>query len=251
MRYLNLITTAVLAMLLYACEPNISTPDTASTVEAQQLPVGDNGLLLEETLLDEIMLPIGTKVITDANDPAQIQFELPDGYAFLTLDDATGVPGTMLTGATRNNELNSSNTILGVINSNNDILTVKKVAYQASFSSGGLDAFFQLEEVAQQINEHYEFIYKHMKRPDFSKIEGGDQAPEGYAFVPVMLYGVSFALLVPDDGSMSSFFPDLQLTKTNSCTGNGGCGCEYERRCKFGYCIYTCSGCSTCTLTIN
>ena len=52
------------------------------------------GLLLEETLLDEMMLPIGTKIIQDDSDPAQIQFELPDGYAFLTLDDATGATST-------------------------------------------------------------------------------------------------------------------------------------------------------------
>jgi hypothetical protein len=189
MRYFILITTAVLAMLFYACEPNISTPDTPSTVEAQQLAVGDNGLLLEETLLDKILLPIGTKVIMDANDPAQIQFELPDGYAFLTLNVATGKPGTILRGSyscsctgggsctvlyteqggfgclhgtcsgsctgkpTTHNELNSGITIVGVINSNNDILTTKKATHQASFSPGGLDAFFQLEEVVQQINE--------------------------------------------------------------------------------------------------
>lgn len=277
-------------MLLYACEPNISPPSTAAAtiVEAQQLPVGKNGLLLEETLLDEMMLPIGTKVIQDDSDPAQIEFELPDGYAFLTLDDATGVTVTAMRGGyscscsgssgscttiyteqggfgclhgncsgsctgkpTTNNELNSGNTIVGVINSNNDILTAKKVAYQASFSPGGLDAFFELEEVVQEIKEHYEFVYRYMEQPHFNKIEADSQAPEGYAFVPVTLYGVSFALIVPDDGSITTFFPDVQLTRANSCTGNGGCGCEYERRCKFGYCIYTCSGCSTCTLTIN
>lgn len=92
---------------------------------------------------------------------------------------------------------------------------------------------------------------QNMKKPDFSKIDGSDQAPEGYAFVPVNLYGVSFALVIPDDGSIASFFPDVQLTRMNSCTGSNGCGCEYEKRCILGNCFYTCGGCSTCTLTIN
>ncbi|WP_367389807.1 hypothetical protein [Lewinella sp. LCG006] len=227
MRYLISIT-AVLAMLFFACEPNISIPSSAvSTIEAQQLQLSDNGLLLEETLLDKMMLPVGTKVIKKASDPTQIQFELPEGYAFLTLDAGTGLSTTTFSGS-----------YLGVINTNNDILTTQKVAYQASLSpSGGLDAFFELEEVVQQINEHYEFIYKHIERPDFSKIEGSE-APEGYAFVPVTLYGVSFALVVPDEESLKTFFPDIQMKKAISFTRTGNNISEYKKHCTAGNCVY-------------
>ena len=133
--------------------------------------------------------------------------------------------------------------------------------FPASLTIQAHDLFFTDKQVNETIRENYEFAYTHRTMPDFSSVELGD-IPVGYALVHVNIRGVDFGMLLPDQGTdLEDMFVTSDILRPGStalnkasdysCTGSNGCSCEGDKKCRFGFCVYTCTGCTSCTLEVE
>lgn len=273
----TLFPLAALLLVIFSCDQESNkiqnTHDEA--LEAFAIP---DVLTITTPLFEGLLLPIGTKVDIIDNGGTEVEFELPDEYRFLLKNRVTGEVSLGSRGGYRctcsasgactvvyndqagfgclHNSCSGTcsgtivrdkpDEIVGVINTMVPEITVKTQSLVATFTPNGEEAFFDLPAVANQVKDHYNFVYENMKKPDFELATIGGAPPNGYEFIQVYLYGHTFAMLVPQESG-----PDIDnslLKGGASCTANG-CTCEYKKTCRFGYCVYTCTGCD-CTLHI-
>lgn len=248
--------------------------------------IESNYILEEPTLLgDEIILPKGTQWKFTDKDHSEVEFILPPGFAFLLYNKATGQAKISLIGGGYsctcsengsctvfwNDEFgygclqntckgtctgkkakkNSNFTIEGVIYLKNDMIDINKPTNTASLSSIGKEIFFNVTEVRNEIKRTYDFVYKHIKTPDAFKEDALKFDRDKYIMVKTYLYGVEMALLIPNDENIDEYFPSIQkLSAPSSCDCSSGesSGCELKTKGFFGYKVYYCNGCKTCTM---
>jgi hypothetical protein len=259
-----------------------------SAVSTNEVDITKEYTLTEKALLDDnIYLPEGTKWKYVSKDGGEVKFTLPKGFAFLNKDLNTGTyyidpdPGgggysctcsdsnsckvfyqkdlgygclqNTCTGSCTGKPTSSQRKqILGVLNTENDQLELEKITTKASLSEEGRKAFFQLPQVQAEIKKNYDFVYANIVKPDFEKIDPNN-LPSNYFIGVFSLYGQQVGLLLPKDESLLKARPELRTNSVapTSCTCSGtpgGDNCKLHKDCILGYCAYSCSGCTTCTM---
>lgn len=273
-----------LSLTVSSCSQENNEQENKSTIiTANQL---ETKTLSEKTLLaDNIYLPIGTKWHYINKNKSEVVFDLPEGYLFLIKENSTGnyitAPGgggysctcsasgsstvfnnkkvgcgclhSSCTGSCTGTPTSSKGeAILGVLIAANDQIDAVNDYLPASLSKEGKKAFFELPKVQLQIKKHYDFIYENYEDPNFNSLNSSkDFENSNYHLVQVSLYGFGFALVFPNDPTLAKYFPELaNKTKPTSCScSGGGSGCDFEKDCLFGKCVYYCTGCTTCTMS--
>ncbi|MEZ4983616.1 MAG: hypothetical protein R2795_01020 [Saprospiraceae bacterium] len=280
-----------LTLFIFSCDRDESPEKVEQLTDLTlQLPLSQQGLLLEEVALDEsLTLPTGTKVTQAKDNLETIYFELPATHLFLTTNTATGQSGTTRYGGYSctcdgrtgscaafsaggqfgclhnscsgncvgtvkpsggNTLTGSPDVIVGVLDMADDVLKAGFSQGAASLNEQGLDAFFKIAEVARQIEEQYGFAYHKFPAINMESLAADAPAPSGHLFLPVHMYGIHFLMLIPASENSLELFPEYALAKsgTPTCEGSNGCSCSLKKQCFFGNCIWTCSGCKTCTI---
>lgn len=155
----------------------------------------------------------------------------------------------------KNAGLETNSVIVGVLNLENSTIDSNLSFEKASLTQEGKLGFFEVPEVKDEIKKTYDFVYKHSKKPHFEELFINKKNNLNYQMVKTMLYGVELALVIPNEESVKSLFPKLKLMsleeagKSCSCSGGStGGSCEIESKGAFGYKVYYCNGCTTCTM---
>jgi hypothetical protein len=143
--------------------------------------------------------------------------------------------------------------IVGVLYMENDQLSLDQMD-KASLSEEGKKAFFQLPQVQAEIKKNYDFVYAHLEKPDFENIDPNN-LPSNYFIGKFSLYGFEIGLLLPKDENLLKTNSTLarsaapEAPTSCKCSGStGGDNCKLHKDCILGYCAYSCSGCTTCTM---
>lgn len=244
----------------------------------------------ENSKLDnEITLPIGTTWSYTSSAENAVKFTLPKGYRFIKFNETTNVArvaeedgggysctcgGTGSCTVFYQSKLGygclqstcsgtctgqgTSSKIIGIINSDNDQLSIDKNIGKASLSIEGMANFLKLTEVQHEIKKNYDFVYANMKKPDFNSINSFKDIPSEYFMANFYIFGVEVGLILPKDESIMKLMPELNVESAPtscSCSGSNltnkaiiAAGCKLEKECIFGYCAYYCTGCTTCTM---
>lgn len=250
------------------------------------------GVILEEATLlwDDIYLPKSTYWYYANEHKNQVVFELPEHYTFLLKNVETGAftiskdgggyscscdsggscttfynkdlgfgclqnscKGTCSGKATETS--GSSLKIVGVLNAQNDSLDPNTNQVKASVSNEGLNGFFEVKQVVEEIKNNYDFIYYHMESPDF---ESGIYDPGNYVFASILYYGIEVGIIVPNDEGLKEFMPELKLRpisdieNPSSCSCSGGAqggSCILKKKKILLFAAYFCDGCTTCTMS--
>ena len=155
----------------------------------------------------------------------------------------------------KNAGLESNSVIVGVLNAENNSIDSNLSYEKASFTPEGKLGFFEVPEVKDEIKRTYDFVYKHSKKPGFDELFTNKKNSINYEMVKTMLYGVELALVIPKEESVKTLFPKLKLMSLEdagkSCTCSGGStggSCDIQSKGAFGYKVYYCNGCTTCTM---
>lgn len=241
--------------------------------------------LKELTLLgDEIYLPIGTKWFYTNKEHNRVEFELPKGYQFLLHNETTdqfkfdfiggGYSCTCSKGGSctvfyngkigygcLQSTCNGSCTgkasgisdfkIEGVVYDNNDTINIDSKV-KASLSEIGKRGIFNVAEFRNEIKRNYDIIYKNHEKPNFSM---DNLEKENLFIAKTYLFGFEIGLVVPNDINLGAIIPNLKNVVSKNaakmsckCSG-GGSGCKLESKGRFGYEVYYCTGCTTCTMS--
>ena len=154
----------------------------------------------------------------------------------------------------------SEHQLVGIISLETEELAIGEPRHPGHVLPEYQAAFFALPEVRAEIKKNYDFAYANYELPTLVTQTEGEPAPDAnYVMLQAHIYGVSFGMLVPGNTQeLADVFPEEfmadfdPLTKNGfSCDGSNGCTCVGEKQCAFGYCVWTCSGCSKCTLTVE
>lgn len=246
-------------------------------------------ILDEETLLgNDIYLPKGTFWYYTNNLQNEVVFELPEPYTFLLKNLKTdeyilskeggGYSCTCSSGGTctvfytkrlgygclqsdcagsctgKGAVIEPEFQIMGVLNAENDLLDANLKQEKASLSREGIEGFFKVKEIQEEVKRTYDFIYTHLEKPDF---DSENYDTKKFVYAKNLLYGFELGLIIPNDPNLSEFFPDLEIRSVaemdspTSCTCSGGSqggDCKLEKKALMGFVAYYCSGCSTCTM---
>lgn len=250
-----LATVSILFFVFPSCNPN-------SALDKLDREIGSGGVLKKPVLLERgIELPEGTKWNYTNPTKSEIQFELPEGYEFLTYNHNTNIfertPRTKyscthegenakgscivfynedvgfgcLQGDCKGScvgrivaKTASNITIEGVLYVKNDMLDAKteKIASLTEFGKKGI---FTLPEFKNEILRTYDILYKKVEKVDFDNIPNDGR----YVFAQTYLYGVEIMIVMPNDKSLKEFFPNLRTRDVGDddfgkpkCTCSGG-----------------------------
>lgn len=233
-----------------------------------------------ETAMDDILLPIGTKVKTVSE--SQIDIELPQNYKFLLYSDKNGVSfssyGRYSCTCSATNScktfyqkkegygcLQSScsgsctgtpsggqeeKIAYGIINDKSDSLLGDNFTSSGNLTRKGYDIFFEYV-VKNELNNLFELAFS------TSEYKNGEEliakkGEESTTEILLQYKGIYFSAVVPNyDNTKEHQIIDFQRTSSSSCIGSNGCKCEKNKKCFFGNCVYFCEGCTTCTLSVN
>ncbi len=272
--------------LLYNCQKGDNGSNFTNLNQIDSLRT-----LNEPTLIgDEIFLPQGTKWHFTNNSHSEVAFNLPDGFAFLLYDELSdkikiapsgggysctcseggsctvfwnkdlgyGCLHSSCTGScTGERTKKQSNFIIeGVLYTKNNIIDINKPKFTASLSKKGKELFFNAKKVKNEIKRTYDFVYKNVKKPNFSdnnilsKINDID-----HTLIKTYLYGFEIALLVPNDKNLDKLMPNVKKIAPSEAPTSCGCSsgessgeCKLKSKRIFGYKAYYCNGCTTCTM---
>lgn len=262
---------------------------TENTEQMKSLELKE-GFLEEESLLgDNIYLPEGTRWSYTNKQKNEVIFELPKEYIFLLKNVESGeyilsnkgggysctcknggsctvfynkklgygclqstCTGSCVGSAVSTEKPNLQ--IVGVLNANNDMLDANISQKKASLSSDGIEGFFKVDEVKNEIKRTYDFLYENVEKPDF---ESGIYNPDQYLYAKVLLYGFEIGVIIPNDAGLLKLLPNLNThaisgsDAPSSCSCSGGSqggSCKLEKISIFGNVTYYCTGCATCTM---
>jgi hypothetical protein len=267
----------VTTIYLASCNKNTSSTKTVDTT--QKFSLNEKGLLD-----DNIFLPAGTSWQYVSSSGSEVRLTLPEGYGFLksNLSDGSYVidPGgggysctcskggsckvfyqkelgygclqNDCSGSCTGSPTANQQKILGVVNLENDHLDLTSGTIKASLSEEGKRAFFKLPQVQAEIKKNYDFVYANIAKPNFQEIDPNN-LPKNYFIGKFFLYGVEVGLLLPKDEGLLNARPELRASlvapTSCKCSGtSGGDNCKLHKDCILGYCAYSCSGCTTCTM---
>lgn len=252
--------------------------------------VHDFKKLEKTTLLQGTMeLPIGTLWKYADADESEIQFKLPEGYLFLVYDNVTGksvfsIDAGYSCTCTKNTQScaaiysekggflcgrsNCSGTcegkdvksIMGIVEgdlANNPF----SLETRASLHPDAMDIFLKNEQIANYIELVYNGAYLYKSVPNFpSADEINDYNKKDYVFLKTKMMGVHLAFFVPnldfyanpeDQVQMKS--QGFEIADSVSCDCSGvGFTCKMTKGWSlFTGSIYSCQGCSTCTMWVK
>jgi len=286
MKKIFVLAVIFFSMLLYNCRKDDNNVTTHDINQIDSFKTLD-----EQTLIgEEIFLPKGTKWQFSNKSHSEVIFKLPDGFDFLLYNELTdevkiapsggGYSCTCSEGGSCtvfwNKELGygclqnsctgtctgertkkqSNFVIEGVLYTKNDMVDIKEPKFVASLSQKGKEIFFDAKKVKNEIKRTYDFLYKHMKKPNFSdknilsKINDVD-----YTLIKTYLYGFEIALLIPNDKNLDQLIPNIKKiapsdapTSCDCSSGESSGECELKSKGLLGYKVYYCNGCTTCTM---
>jgi hypothetical protein len=282
----KLIYTALIIFVLSLSINIISCNDNTDDINYNN--VKRETLNNKTLLGSNIYLPKNTKWFYTNKDHNEVEFELPKGYKFLLFDEKEGTfsladsgggysctcsesgscktfynkdvgYGCLQSNCTgsctgkRTKSLSASR-IEGVVFIENDKIDTK-TDEMASLSDLGKVGIFKIEEFGNEIKKGYDLLYKHIDKPNFNS-ELNKMNSTKFVFAQTYLYGVELGLVIPKDPKISKFLPNLRLAsledaggpKGCSCSGTSGGNCKLEKEGLFGYSVYYCKGCTTCTM---
>jgi hypothetical protein len=282
----KLIYTALIIFVLTLSINIISCNDNTDDINYNN--VKRQTLNNKTLLGSNIYLPKNTKWFYTNKDHNEVEFELPKGYKFLLFDEKEGTfsladsgggysctcseSGSCTTfynkdvgyGCLQSNctgsctgkrtKSLSASRIEGVVFIENDKIDTK-TDEMASLSDFGKVGIFKIEEFGNEIKKGYDLLYKHIDKPNFNS-ELSKMNSTKFVFAQTYLYGVELGLVIPKDPKISKFLPNLRLAsledaggpKGCSCSGTSGGNCKLEKEGLFGYTVYYCKGCTTCTM---
>lgn len=237
---------------------------------------------------DNLYLPKGTHWYFSNEQKNEVLFELPENYTFLLKNLETGEFIMSTEGAgysctcsgggsctviniktlgygcmqnTCNDKCSGSSSrldqkfqVVGVLNSKNDMIDADMTLEKASLTMEGKEGFFKVKEVRDEIKRTYDFVYTYVEKPDFSL---GNYDKNKYIYAKTLLYGFEIGLIIPNDPELKNLIPDLQTSviqndlspTTCECSEGPQDGkCELKKKGMFGFDVYYCSGCTTCTM---
>jgi hypothetical protein len=165
------------------------------------------------------------------------------------------------TGAYDKSKYSANSRLVGIVYSakKSDGVLPGNPTKNASWVAGYEFDPFELAEFKLAIQELYDFAFENNKEIDMSDYAFGE-IPEGYGIVQVNYLGHAFGMLLPTSGNqLDELVPDSEYKSADpgngndeyTCTGSNGCECTGNRKCILGRCIYTCTGCTTCTLSVD
>lgn len=275
--------------LVISCS-DLQDEDVVNTEHLKSMKL-NGSILEEETLLgDDIYLPKGTYWYYSNEHKNEVVFELPEEYIFLLKNIETGKHILSIEGGgysctcgaggsctTFHNKdlgygcLQSSCTgsctgkasavltpdlqIVGVLNAKNTFMDANIIQEKASLSSDGIDGFFEIKEIKEEIKRTYDIIYKYAEKPDF---ESGIYDKNKYVYAKTLLYGFEIGIIIPNDANLQELMPNLNVSiisdvdAPSSCSCSGGAqggSCKLEKKGLLGYVAYFCNGCTTCTMS--
>lgn len=282
----KLIYTALIIFVLSLSINIISCNDNTDDINYNK--VKRETLTNKTLLGSNIYLPKNTKWFYTNKDHNEVEFELPKGFKFLLFDEKEGAfsladsgggysctcseSGSCTTfynkdvgyGCLQSNctgsctgkrtKSLSASRIEGVVFIENDKIDTK-TDEMASLSDLGKVGIFKIEEFGNEIKKGYDLLYKHIDKPNFNS-ELSKMNSTKFVFAQTYLYGVELGLVIPKDPKISKFLPNLRLAsledaggpKGCSCSGTSGGNCKLEKEGLFGYTVYYCKGCTTCTM---
>jgi hypothetical protein len=273
--------------LVISCS-DLQEEDVINTEHLKSMKL--NGSILEEqTLLgDNIYLPKGTNWYYSNEQKNEVIFKLPEDYIFMLKNVETGKFSLSIEGGGYSCTCSSGGScttfynkdlgygclqsdctgsctgkasavltpnlqIVGVLNAKNTMLDANLLQEKASLSSEGIDGFFEIEEIKEEIKRTYDIIYKYAEKPNF---ESGYDISK-YVYAKTLLYGFEVGIIIPNDAELQksmknlnvSIISDVDAPSSCKCSGGSqGGSCKLEKKGLFGYVAYYCNGCSTCTM---
>ena len=243
-------------------------------------PCITKGRLKVETAMDDIVLPIGTKIETISD--SQIDIELPSNYQFLLFDDKNGASfsrfGSYSCTCSAKNSCkvfynpkvgygclqnscsgscigkpsgdDATKTAYGIINNDSGSLLGEKFIAAGNLTHKGYEIF--IEHVAKdELNEFFDFAFsaiQYNNAEELITIKGRESVTQ----VLLQYKGIYISAMVPNfDNEKESQLIDFQSGPYVSCAGSNGCSCTKDKTCILGNCVYYCDGCTTCTMTVE
>ena len=241
-------------------------------------PLVENVEILQEArLVDDILLPIGTKVITKPDEG--LDFELPTGFKFVTLNARKGVEllayGSYTCTCTKEGgsctvfynktlgygclqstcdgtcegKAGGNEQFLGIIDERNNEIISTLEPPTGNLTESGYHIFF--EQIAyEKIKEQYDFIYAGLDIDNPEELL--NQNESNVEHIQVQYLGIQFSLIVPNfDEHKDDQIIDFRSGTEITCTGATNCTCKKGKKCVLGNCVYYCSGCKSCTITVE
>lgn len=250
-------------------------------IESNIQEINLNTRILEvETSMDDILLPIGTKIETLSD--SQIDIELPSNYQFLLFDDKNGASfsrfGSYSCTCSAKNSckvFHNSNVgygclqnscsgscsgkpagggaikiAYGIINNDSDSLLGEKFIDAGNLTHKGYEIF--IEHVAKdKLNEFFDFAFSSSQYNNAEELIT-NKGQESVTQVLLQYKGISFSTIVPNfDNEKDSQLINFERGSSVSCAGSNGCSCTKDKICIFRNCVYFCDGCKTCTMTVE
>lgn len=270
MKNLVLLLLVFSSFIIYSCSDNEPLQETPFSIE----------VLEDVRVLGDLSLPIGTSITKNENG-STINILLPEDFDFISLNNGeiefynkssytctcSGENATRsctvfynskvgygclqsdctktCSGKAGGNE--NRLTVLGIVNTSNNEILDDFDGFNGSLTPAGYDLFFEVI-AKEKISELYEVLYEPY---DINSPEELLNSPFEPVFVPVSYMGIQFSLVVPDYSEQKDFqFKSISSGTIVTCTGTATCVCIKKKKCVLGNCIYYCTGCTSCTMSV-
>jgi len=232
--------------------------------------------------IDELNLP--NETLAKFTSKNEIEFQLPENYSFVTESsigkrsfsnfgsytctcDKNGACTPFYSSETEFGCLQSDcdgkctgekssggSQLIGIIDNIQNLLELSDHIQTGSLTEDGRNWFSENTGLLKELDKFYDFVLEGTAYKNSEDLIN-NSLPSEIRFMPVKYLGVEFAIAVPmnDDDISNQFFPEFGKKSFTdvSCSGSNGCTCKKEKKCVLGKCIYWCSGCNPCTITID
>lgn len=238
-------------------------------------------ILKQETKLgDDLILPVGTKIIRISD--GQIDIELPSNFKFLLFDEKDGVSYSSkgsyscscsaqnsckviytissgygclqnsCSGSCTGKPSGGSNikTIYGTVNTQSEDLLGDNFIQSGHLTHKGYEIFFK-EIANKKLVEFFDFAFLENDYKNSTDLIA-HKGIESTTNVVLQYMGISFSAVVPNfDNEKNNQIINFTYGPVVSCAGSNGCSCTKDKYCILGNCVYYCDGCTTCTMTVK
>ena len=230
------------------------------------------------TPMDDIMLPVGTKVT--AISESKMEIELPYDFKFLLYNEDDGISYSRFGGysctCSGSNSCksfyndkagygclqnsctgsctgtptggNENKIVYGILNTKSDNLLGENFIESGNLTHKGLEIFFN-NIAREKILNFTDFAYSNSNFKNSSQLLQ-EKGEDFGTYVILQYQGISFSTIIPDFDAANQVI-NLQKGPSISCAGNNGCNCIKDKICFLGQCVYTCEGCTTCTISAD
>tara|TARA_R110000850_G_scaffold254614_1_gene380206 strand:- start:94011 stop:94844 length:834 start_codon:yes stop_codon:yes gene_type:complete len=261
--------------LLFSCENNEQEIN-------EQNQINENvsfKILEEQTSIDDLVLPSGTKIFTISE--SQIEIELPKDFQFLMLDkndevfytnkssysctcsadnsckviytssEGYGCLQNSCTGSCTGKPTDGNhNKVYGVLNTQSKELLAENFIKSGHLTPKGYEIFFK-KIAKNELIKFFDFVFLESDYKNSTELIA-NKGIESTSNVVLQFMGISFSAVVPNfDDKLDSQLINFTKGPTVSCAGSNGCSCTSDKFCIFGNCVYYCDGCTTCTMTVE